>query len=1364
MTSYLKEYLKNKDDTYLQEISNKIGIKNVSELTKDDIIDTIANIFVSVEELNTSLNIENDNDFKLLNDMDQKDLINIYKKCFTDFKLINIKKLSKDVLINNLKPISNISEIIQTYIMTKNKISKKEVNPLYSYLSSLHRNYLRLILKNLNFSNYQKLTKNKLIEEIINLATEKNYKKIDLENIIKGNVSDEKVSEEKYEEYNINIKNTSDIKYIIHISDLHIRRNSRIEEYNIVFQNFYNMLHTDYEELQNKTLICICGDIFHYKTTQRAEGLRLWLSFIKQISSLFPVICILGNHDVDLTTNDIDWIKPLDGILDNFYYFKNTGFYNVNNITFCVSSLIDGKIIRAKKENANKKYIHLYHGTINGSKLFNSNTLTSPYDISDFGHYDLILLGDIHKYQYLNKNKTIAYSGSLVQQNKGESVYNHGFIKWNLTDMSSTFHEVYNPFCFLKVYISDDTYTYENINTKKNLYVSYIINNTDIKKTKELIRAFENEIKSKNINIIKSEYDKMFEDENILELLSDSNLESKTNKNMEEYFIDKLTEEKLEEDSIQKILKIHELISKEVVSDKDDGFKTKWILKNIKFMNIFSYGNDTENEIIFDEYGFYKIFGPNYLGKTSIINIIKWGIFDDDSEINSSDVLFIGSQRASTGYIHIEFKIGNQNIFLYKNLIKSNKKYGYSKEYKISIYENNKKIKDIIGENNAKEYLNKNIGDYKHFELISLINNQEMSIIREKKALSIFNQLFKLDNFIEYENIAKEKIRDLNTNAKALNLNLKSYNDDYKLKIKNLNKIIKDLELKIKNITFYDILLIKELKEKRDITQTKISKILLKEVIQTKNYEDDIKKLYNEIKKINIDNFIITNIKEEIQTYTLQNKKYQEEINTCNKNIREVTEIDIDKIYSKQKKIIDKNDIITEKINVLQEKIISTEYFIKDIQEKIYTVSFDEEELRHKISKQSYDYNAEKNKIIHKINEKINFTDTDKLIILKLLTEQNYQAFLDIVISNKKYEEDISKHTELLSELNMKIQAKKDLLSKNNKKLSELNMNIRVHEDNKIIILNNEKYENDIRILTKRINKNNKKIIQLNNDIQTYYETQNIYTKLNNKIKFLEEEQKKYVLYISALEYNEKYKKIHDELLIDIVNINNEISKMETNNMNMNIKKREYEIEINKINLEISEYTKKKEEMKNINNELLTTMIDLNNYNIYKKLVNEKGIPSIILEDKIPNIEKEINIILKSYTNFSIKIDINGSGSRKKIEFYQIKNTDSITQENNLTINSCSGYENFILNIAFKLVIKKFSYINYSSFICIDEVWEKISKENYKKLYKIFNLLKDNYNHILIISHIDEIKQYLEENYNGKHINILREKDFSLIL
>ena len=48
--------------------------------------------------------------------------------------------------------------------------------------------------------------------------------------------------------------------------------------------------------------------------------------------------------------------------------------------------------------------------------------LPSKVKMKMFKDYDLALLGDIHKRQFINKEETIAYCGSLIQQNHGEEI------------------------------------------------------------------------------------------------------------------------------------------------------------------------------------------------------------------------------------------------------------------------------------------------------------------------------------------------------------------------------------------------------------------------------------------------------------------------------------------------------------------------------------------------------------------------------------------------------------------------------------------------------------------------------------------------------------------------------------------------------------------------------------------------------------------------------------------------------------------------------------------------------------------------------------------------------------------------------
>ena len=59
--------------------------------------------------------------------------------------------------------------------------------------------------------------------------------------------------------------------------------------------------------------------------------------------------------------------------------------------------------------------------------------LDGEVDISIFSGYDFVFLGDIHKLQYLDHEKRIAYPGSTIQQNYGEDP-GKGFLFWEIED------------------------------------------------------------------------------------------------------------------------------------------------------------------------------------------------------------------------------------------------------------------------------------------------------------------------------------------------------------------------------------------------------------------------------------------------------------------------------------------------------------------------------------------------------------------------------------------------------------------------------------------------------------------------------------------------------------------------------------------------------------------------------------------------------------------------------------------------------------------------------------------------------------------------------------------------------------------
>ena len=109
----------------------------------------------------------------------------------------------------------------------------------------------------------------------------------------------------------INLNSNSIIHQIIHLSDIHIRINSRYDEYNHVFNNLYDSLTLLKQDNKNR-LIVICGDLLHSKSSLSPECILMAWNFLYKLSSFYPVILIAGNHDAILNNyNRIDSITAI---------------------------------------------------------------------------------------------------------------------------------------------------------------------------------------------------------------------------------------------------------------------------------------------------------------------------------------------------------------------------------------------------------------------------------------------------------------------------------------------------------------------------------------------------------------------------------------------------------------------------------------------------------------------------------------------------------------------------------------------------------------------------------------------------------------------------------------------------------------------------------------------------------------------------------------------------------------------------------------------------------------------------------------------------------------------------------------------
>ena len=224
---------------------------------------------------------------------------------------------------------------------------------------------------------------------------------------------------------------------IAHIADIHIRKSpTRHAEYRGVFKNLYKSL-----KKQKVDKIVIVGDLFHDYIDLQGEAVVLASEFLNELTTIAPVIITRGNHDIrKKAPSRTDSIEAVVSAMDNdkVTYLNETGFYDDDSIgiTWAVWKHGDKNNSpwkkRSKKYNEDNILIDLFHDPVRGCRSatgyeFNQKTYIRTADLKG----DYAFLGDIHKLQYLNDAKTIAYPSSLVAQNFGEGDDKfHGYLLW----------------------------------------------------------------------------------------------------------------------------------------------------------------------------------------------------------------------------------------------------------------------------------------------------------------------------------------------------------------------------------------------------------------------------------------------------------------------------------------------------------------------------------------------------------------------------------------------------------------------------------------------------------------------------------------------------------------------------------------------------------------------------------------------------------------------------------------------------------------------------------------------------------------------------------------------------------------------
>lgn len=241
------------------------------------------------------------------------------------------------------------------------------------------------------------------------------------------------------------------IKIIAHLADIHIRNKVRHDEYEEQFDKLYEGLSDKFDGYEYaERRIVISGDIVHQKNTISNELNSIVPRFIRTLEELAPVVIIAGNHDL-LQTNQ-NSLDTLSGMFEAAQFKKSifldkqlgykSGCFTDDNVIWCLYSIFDdfaktSDMVSNMVSKGDRYALGLFHGTVVGSVYCNGNVSENGVDVGLFSGCDAVLAGDIHKRQVVNSNGVeVVYPGSLIQQDYGENVSQHGYCLWYLEEGS----------------------------------------------------------------------------------------------------------------------------------------------------------------------------------------------------------------------------------------------------------------------------------------------------------------------------------------------------------------------------------------------------------------------------------------------------------------------------------------------------------------------------------------------------------------------------------------------------------------------------------------------------------------------------------------------------------------------------------------------------------------------------------------------------------------------------------------------------------------------------------------------------------------------------------------------------------------
>jgi len=348
--------------------------------------------------------------------------------------------------------------------------------------------------------------------------------------------------------------------------------------------------------------------------------------------------------------------------------------------------------------------------------------------------------------------------------------------------------------------------------------------------------------------------------------------------------------------------------------------------------------------------------------------------------------------------------------------------------------------------------------------------------------------------------------------------------------------------------------------------------------------------------------------------------------------------------------------------------------------------------------------------------EKKKIVVTSKLQKLKKLEEHKYDPNCTFCTTNVFVKDAIKTREELESD---KVEAQNLVSEYTNlkNKVNELSYikddwkkyndthKLHVETQSKINKLNNE-----ILKISNKISSDQNNLINIENQIEEYY---------NNK---------------DAIEFNKTIKETIDVIKSNIKTIDFEIKNVNNNIISYNTK--------------ISGLEEQRKTIQKSIEDVKVLEVEYEAYQLYTNAISRDGIPYELISQALPTIEKEVNNILNQIVEFTVILQTDGKNVTTHINY----------EDKRWPLELASGMERFVSSLAMRVALINISNLPRPNFIAIDEGFGCADADNLSSMGALFAFLKTNFDFVWIISHLDSMRDMVDNR-----LEIKKENGFSKV-